>query len=591
MVRESDIIHFQTVLSLIYSSCLGKRKVSSLFFDKLEKLSFRIEDILGEYRYRTKHGPFITDYSLAVKVTQAYGTISSLNYSAITEISEHCLKSAPNIEFAKKVCETYRNFTNRIQPLKDTGDWTLHCHIERIESSFVELSERFDHDNRPLVDQSQLSEIDGQRDREINADKLISESLAFFLLTSFLYCDDMDIICQSLMRISKRLDSILKSHDGILPEDILEVMSRFPQPVYQGFIYFITKKMDVDDRVYADLVNAVKKSNLDIFSDTIFEHKLYKEFKKYYDLLKLASSLIRYKEKTSSSGPGIYLKSIFPRPRACLSKVRDFYANYTTDNRRMAAFTMVLYNEIKGLGTEEHQQLVSNLIASDDVIRERFSFYERVNQRHSILSSVSDNATSQNTENSSVKLQSIQNGNIPAKEHLVLNQKLNCIIPEKDIDPFLEYLVWRGYLKEGDQASFKYDVFGGHKPSDYRDVSFNFNTQIVGSMMLGVIIWKLRKENDDPVRLYNKKVTQSNSQIGTGNNAMRVFVDFGLFFPSLVSSLRMKNSDFEPIKMRLIEKVQDLSGSDEYKNSSSILEFIKQQEKKDRNYWFVSKKL
>ena len=110
-------------------------------------------------------------------------------------------------------------------------------------------------------------------------------------------------------------------------------------------------------------------------------------------------------------------------------------------------------------------------------------------------------------------------------------------------------------------------------------------------MMLGVIIWKLRKENDDPVRLYNKKVTQSNSQIGTGNNAMRVFVDFGLFFPSLVSSLRMKNSDFEPIKMRLIEKVQDLSGSDEYKNSSSILEFIKQQEKKDRNYWFVSKKL
>ena len=69
---------------------------------------------------------------------------------------------------------------------------------------------------------------------------------------------------------------------------------------------------------------------------------------------------------------------------------------------------------------------------------------------------------------------------------------------------------------------------------------------------------------------------------------MRVFVDFGLFFPDLIDSLKMKHSNLEPIRKRLYEQVQELSGSDEYKNCSSILEFIQQHEKK--NYWVIPKK-
>ena len=48
--------------------------------------------------------------------------------------------------------------------------------------------------------------------------------------------------------------------------------------------------------------------------------------------------------------------------------------------------------------------------------------------------------------------------------------------------------------------------------------------------MLGVIIWKLREENDDPERLYDMKIAQSYSQISTGEDSMRIFVDFGWFW-------------------------------------------------------------
>ena len=106
--------------------------------------------------------------------------------------------------------------------------------------------------------------------------------------------------------------------------------------------------------------------------------------------------------------------------------------------------------------------------------------------------------------------------------------------------------------------------------------------------MLGVILYKLRYKADDPIRLYNEKITQSNSQISTGDDSMRVFIDFGLFFPDLIDTLKMGHSNLEPIRQKLIERVQKLSESDEYNNCSSILEFIQQHEKK--NYWVIRKK-
>lgn len=591
MVRAVDIIHFQSVLSLINGSYIGKRKEWSDFFTQLNKLSFIIGDVLYDYRYRTRVGPFITDKDLAVKVTQAYKTIGSLNNRTINAISEHCLKSVPNGEFANNACQLYQDFTNQLLPLRE-GDWKLCRHIDKIESAFVEFTESFD---RLHLDQSQLSVIDRKGEREVKADKLISESLAFFLFASFSYCDDMDIICQSLMRISKRLDRVLKPHDGVLPEDILEVMSRFPQPVYQGFIYYISKKKDVDDRAYTDLVKAVKNSNLDVFSHTIFEQKLYKEFLKYYDLLKLASSLIINEARISPSARGIYQNSIFLKPHICLLKVSDFYANYNqaTDTRRIAAFTVAIFNEVKSMFADEHIQLISNLINSDEVVKERFSLYERVSQWHSTHPSASDNSTSQTTENSSVELRSDHNGDISTKEPPHSNEEFNCILPEKDIDAFLDYLVWMDYIKEGDQSSFKYDVFGGCKPTDYNTISFNFRKKSA-STMLGIIIWQLRKEKNDPENLYGKKTTQSNSHIGIGEESMRIFVDFGLFFPSLINSLIVKEVNKKEINAlineRLKERVRELYDSDDYKNCSSILEFIQQREIKDRKYWVVSKK-
>ena len=75
---------------------------------------------------------------------------------------------------------------------------------------------------------------------------------------------------------------------------------------------------------------------------------------------------------------------------------------------------------------------------------------------------------------------------------------------------------------------------------------------------------------------------------------MRIFVDFGLFFPSLINSLIVKEVNKKEINAlineRLKERVRELYDSDDYKNCSSILEFIQQREIKDRKYWVVSKK-
>lgn len=592
MVRAVDIIHFQSVLSLINGSYIGKRKEWSDFFTQLNKLSFIIGDVLYDYRYRTRVGPFITDKDLAVKVTQAYKTIGSLNNRTINAISEHCLKSVPNGEFANNACQLYQDFTNQLLPLRE-GDWKLCRHIDKIESAFVEFTESFD---RLHLDQSQLPVIDRKGEREVKADKLISESLTFFLFASFSYCDDMDIICQSLMRISKRLDRVLKSHDGVLPEDILEVMSRFPQPVYQGFIYYISKKKDVDDRAYTDLVKAVKNSNLDVFSHTIFEQKLYKEFLKYYDLLKLASSLIINEAKISPSARGIYQNSIFLKPHICLLKVSDFYANYNqaTDTRRIAAFTVAIFNEVKSLFADEHLQLISNLINSDDVVRERFSLYERVNQWRS-SSTVSDNSTSQTTEYSAVQLQPANNGGSSATETTILNEEFNCIMPEEDIDQFLNYLVWRGYIIDEAKQMFKNIVFGGVRPKNRGVVKFNKAHS--GKTMLGVIIWMLRNDDSDLSNIniaFDETIHKSNSYIGTNKDSQRIFVDLCLFFPSLINTLIIRDINKKDanqiISDNLKKRVQELCESDDYKNCLSKLEFIKQIEEQDVQYWVVSKK-
>ena len=570
MERERYIRRFEAVIAY-YSDTLYNRSShrGQLFESELESFIFAVRRLHGSahkhhlYRrmdsfYQEEMGEFITSTEDLVTEPHRKTAIEQFDYCART----YTLFIEPIIALGTS--------------LKDNDGFDF----ERACQCFKSLKDAYIEDYlQPYREPGRRQRIASNRIKSFRDDKTIFLELTASIFVSLSIVDDSKIVSQIVKSVFNRLDNLLLPKKNITPNDIFTRLSQLPQPVYQGICNHFLQSGFITETLYYQLVLSIKSEDSDSFSTIVTKNNLYLDLTKYYDLIELACSLnstLNERQFAPEDYIGLisnYYEQLIPR-------------NETKTSASRAGVSVVcIYNDIK-----DYLEILSEVYPPIHVFRlKQFLLYERFCRiKFSTTSIISESSQPTSSVAIDITNQSSVDADTSNQTTITKEKEFNCIIPEKDIDPFLEYLVWRGYLKEGDQASFKYDVFGGHKPSDYRDVSFNFNTQIVGSMMLGVIIWKLRKENDDPVRLYNEKVYQANSQITSGDKSMRVFVDFGLFFPDLIDSLKMKHSNLEPIRKRLYEQVQELSGSDEYKNCSSILEFIQQHEKK--NYWVIPKK-
>ena len=609
MVTLVDKIHFQSVLSLIYGRYVGYESEYSDFFLRLSDLTFSINRIIHDSTKKMKRieavnrgytrqqkGKIVTVKTIFYPVSEAIKGYPNKLRSIKNDI---LLNDILNPRTANEICGVYKEVIDQLAPFKGAIDKLVDSRINSIENRFESLNLSF---NNVSIDKTTLEKLHNNKDIEGNADELIIESLSSFLFASFLCCKDYEIIYRSLKNISKRLDEFLRPQIEIMPEDILEVLSHLPQPLYRGLLYYQSQKKNLGDRAYFELVTAVQKNNLDVFSRTIFDNNLYYGLSSYFEFFAMMRSLRRGNRSSFEFHvENLSNDSSFVIPREFIKKIRDFNSsnslvvNRTVDTRKMAAFTVAIFNEVKSLFADEHLQLISNLINSDDVVRERFSFYERVGQWHSTHPAASDDSTPQTTENSSLELQLDHYGDIPTKEPPQSNEVFNCIMPEEDIDQFLNYLAWRGYIIDEDKQMFKNIVFGGVQPTNRGVIKFNKANS--GKSMLGVIVWMLRNDVSNLSNIniaFDDTIHKSNSYIGTNKDSQRIFVDVCLFFPSLINALIIRDKNKKDanriISDNLKKRVQELHERDDYKNCSSILEFIKQIEEQDVQYWVVSKK-
>ena len=570
MERERYIRRFEAVLAY-YTDTLYNRSShrGQLFESELESFIFAVRRLHGSahkhhlYRrmdsfYQEEMGEFITSTEDLVTEPHRKTAIEQFDYCART----YTLFIEPIIALGTS--------------LKDNDGFDF----ERACQCFKSLKDAYIEDYlQPYREPGRRQRIASNRIKSFRDDKTIFLELTASIFVSLSIVDDSKIVSQIVKSVFNRLDNLLLPKKNITPNDIFTRLSQLPQPVYQGICNHFLQSGFITETLYYQLVLSIKSEDSDSFSTIVTKNNLYLDLTKYYDLIELACSLnstLNERQFAPEDYIGLisnYYEQLIPR-------------NETKTSASRAGVSVVcIYNDIK-----DYLEILSEVYPPIHVFRlKQFLLYERFCRiKFSTTSIISESSQPTSSVAIDITNQSSVDADTSNQTTITKEKEFNCIIPEKDIDPFLEYLVWRGYLKEGDQASFKYDVFGGKKPSDYRDISFKIDSNIAGKTMLGVIIWKLRKENDDPVRLYNEKVYQANSQITSGDKSMRVFVDFGLFFPDLIDSLKMKHSNLEPIRKRLYEQVQELSGSDEYKNCSSILEFIQQHEKK--NYWVIPKK-
>ena len=570
MERERYIRRFEAVIAY-YSDTLYNRSShrGQLFESELESFIFAVRRLHGSahkhhlYRrmdsfYQEEMGEFITSTEDLVTEPHRKTAIEQFDYCART----YTLFIEPIIALGTS--------------LKDNDGFDF----ERACQCFKSLKDAYIEDYlQPYREPGRRQRIASNRIKSFRDDKTIFLELTASIFVSLSIVDDSKIVSQIVKSVFNRLDNLLLPKKNITPNDIFTRLSQLPQPVYQGICNHFLQSGFITETLYYQLVLSIKSEDSNSFSTIVTKNNLYLDLTKYYDLIELACSLnstLNERQFAPEDYIGLisnYYEQLIPR-------------NETKTSASRAGVSVVcIYNDIK-----DYLEILSEVYPPIHVFRlKQFLLYERFCRiKFSTTSIISESSQPTSSVAIDITNQSSVDADTSNQTTITNEKEFNCIIPEKDIDPFLEYLVWRGYLKEGDQASFKYDVFGGKKPSDYRDISFKIDSNIAGKTMLGVIIWKLRKENDDPVRLYNEKVYQANSQITSGDKSMRVFVDFGLFFPDLIDSLKMKHSNLEPIRKRLYEQVQELSGSDEYKNCSSILEFIQQHEKK--NYWVIPKK-
>lgn len=569
MDRERYIRRFETVLAY-YTDALYNRAShrGQLFESELESFIFAVRRLHGSahkhklYRkmddfYQQEMDDFINTTEDLVTEPHQKTAIEQLGYCAST----YSLFIEPIITLGTS--------------LKDSDGFDF----ERACQCFKSLKDAYIQDYlQPYREPGKRQRIARNRIKSFNEDKTIFLELTSSIFFYLSVADDFRKVSQIVKSVFNQLDNLLPPRRDITLNDIFARLSHLPQPAYQGVCGYFLQSGVITEALFYKLVLSIKSENFDSFSNILSENNLHLVLTKYYDLIALADDL------------NSTLNEFQFDPDEYIRLISNYYDSLKPQSASGKSNTCGVSIPVVGIFIEIKEDLdaLQEIYFKFHAFRlKQFLLYERFCRiKFSTTSIIPERLHPTSTEAIDITNQPPEDADTSNQTTITNEEEFNCKIPEKDLDPFLDYLVWMGYLKEGDQTSFKYDAFGGHKPNDYRPVSFNCNATKAGKKMLGVILYKLRNVTDNPIRLYDEKITLSNSQISTGDDSMRVFVDFGLFFPDLIDTLTMSNkSNLEPIRQKLIERVQKLPGSDEYKNCSSILEYIQQHEKK--KYWFV----
>ena len=409
--------------------------------------------------------------------------------------------------------------------------------------------------------------------------------LCSYIYYSFFVVDDFRKTSLMLKSVLNHFDHFLLPQKDIIPNDILEKLSRLPKPFYQGLCYHFLQIDAITEALSYKLELSIISKDNDSFSKIINENNLVQFFSKYFELISLADDLHSTLNKRKFEPECFirlisdYFDKLMPK-----SKAKGHYS------RGICINTIGVFYDIKD----------NNVIPQDIYLKypvkrtELYLVYLRFCKIK--FPQISSNSTrmlsASSSETNSINTSPFEINN--CQVDTTYEKELNCKFPDK-IDDFIDYLVWKGFIALNDKKRFKNIVFGKDKSENCGVVKFNKANS--GKTMLGVIVWGLRNDNSDLSNIcksFNVTIHLSNSYIGTNKDSQRIFVDMCLFFPSLINSLTVRDTNKKEvnriIRENLKKRVKQLQGADEYINCLSILDFIKQLEVQDEQYWVVGKK-
>lgn len=567
MDRERYIRRYETILAYYEDIKLRRSHKGPLFNSELESFVF----MMRQYSYFSRKHRLYGDNQLE-KIDDFITSMTE------TETEPHRDTAHTLYDNCAHIYNLYvAPVINSKVSLKYKDDF------EAIHRSFKRLSDTYKEDYVQSRDRGLRFRCKDQEQLLLRKNKIIFVELTAYLFFSVFVADDFQKISLIVKSIFQHLDNLLVPKNDITLNDIFVRFSHLPMPVYQGFCYHLYQNGVMDEALYYKFLFSIKSDDIDSFSKILSENNIFLIFRKYYELIALADILYSTLNERKFD-PDKYIEII----RDFFDKLTPHSATKGKDTRGLCIPVVGIINSMKYDNVLLHE-IYPKIIDKSELCL----LYNRYCQIHLPLSSNSSDSMLHAFQKEVDNLNSSPIDTVANHQDTIsYENELNCKFPDR-IDDFINYLAWREYIKEGDQSSFKYDVFGGCKPTDYSTISFDFRKKSA-STMLGIIIWQLRKEKNDPEYLYNKKITQSNSHIGVGDESMRIFVDFCLFFPSLISSLVVKETNKNEInaliKERLKERVRELNDCNDYNNCSSILEFIQKREAEDLKYWVVSKK-
>ncbi len=402
----------------------------------------------------------------------------------------------------------------------------------------------------------------------ISAEDYLIITTTSFLFYCFLTIDELHSISRFLQYIMSEM-SQNKKFKGVLPHDIYSGLKHLPQEVTKGIIYYLVEDDIIDRQTYYTLANAIKTDDENAFISELLKGKGLSWFDNYYYMIELSAVLYNI------------ISEQYFFPGKYFDEIKDFISR---TNRRIDKSTCIL-------------SIFDKIIHIDDIIPNNYKvLFDEICFNDEMKTLYSQEVDKYRNADTSIHIVKSTNQDsvslIEGKKDELNNTNnqvdLNCIDEAKEsLDEFIKYLAWRNYISEDDIESFKYIVFGGQSPSNFnKEMKFSFNLE-GAKPLLANILWRLRKDAPNQIIvIFGENVTQSNWSIGTKPASQRVFVDLCLFFPFLISKLKLKNNkNVEEVKNKLNTCVIDLLNDNEDKPYS--LRDIQNLQESKGEYWIV----
>jgi len=565
MEKERYIRRLETILDNVGPVLYGRAPRGGLFCKELELFALKIKRFCF-----FAHKNHVTEALHQKHIDDFIRTIESI------EFEPHEETAATLYDFCARI------YNLHVEPTITTilSEHKKDFNFEEVQQSFQHLKEAY---YKSYVGLSPLPLRYRSRNKNYEKNKRIFVNLSSLIYISFFVVDDFQKASQMLNSVFNHMEHLLPPLKGIILNDTLERLNHLPKPLHQGLCYYFFQIGAITEVLYYRLELSITSKDYKNFTNIVIQNNLELFFSKYYELISLADELY-----------SILIERKF-EPECFIRLISDYYKHISEDKskrnflRGICVTTLGIFNDIKDFNEIPQTVYIKYPVYKPQLflVYERFCKIKYLHVSCNSERKLSSSADEVDNINSSPVCVEV---NCP--ETISSENELNCKFPDR-IDDFINYLAWTEYIKEGDQSSLKYDIFGGPKPSDYRSITYNFNRSKSRSTMLGIIVWQLREKNTVAPVLFNKTIGLANQNIGVNKYSQRIFIDTCLFFPSLINSLIIRDTNKKNsnriMRENLKKRVKQLLASDEYINCLSILDFIKQLEVQDVQYWVVDK--